>query len=600
MRHVGCFAIVVLTILCSVEKASAQDLLEVQQISNWPTPALWSLPGKVMDKAEISPEEAEAVPTAPLHFVGLTPCRLLDTRGNGFTGQYGPPALTQGSPRNFALAGQCGISPTAQAVSLNITVTNTQGPGFILIYPQGGAQPNVSTLNYVGGQTVANAAVVPLGTGGGVTVIAGVSGADLIIDTNGDYRAGVVTSVTAGAGLTGGGTGAVTLSVAAGGGVPSGSSVLGSPNDTTLVAAGFTETGFTQDFWKATTLTQAPSARTGAGGVWTGSRMIVWSGGDFTPTVFNTGAQYDPVADSWTPTSTTNAPAGRVLHAVVWTGSRMVVWGGATDVAVSNTGGIYDPVANSWLPGGTSTTNAPTARYSHTAVWTGSKMIVWGGTSDGTNGLNTGGQFDPVANSWLAGGTSLTNAPTVRTLHSAVWTGSQMIVWGGIDGSNYLDTGGLYSPGSNTWFAGGTSTTNVPSTRRSHSVVWTGSRMVVWGGNAGVNLDTGGRYDPVGNSWTATSAVGAPSARSDHSAVWTGSKMIVWGGRPNQTPGTGGLYDPAADSWFPTPTANAPAGRQGHVAVWTGSRMIVWGGSVLGTVVNTGGVYAILSLYVKN
>ena len=76
-----------------------------------------------------------------------------------------------------------------------MTVTNTQGPGFILIYPQGSAQPTVSTLNYVAGQTVANAAVVPLGTAGGITVIAGVSGADLILDTNGDYRAGVVTTL---------------------------------------------------------------------------------------------------------------------------------------------------------------------------------------------------------------------------------------------------------------------------------------------------------------------------------------------------------------------------------------------------------------------
>jgi len=70
---------------------------------------------------------------------------------------------------------------------LNITVTNTQGPGFILIYPQGGSQPTVSTLNYVAGQTVANAAIVPAGTGGGITVIAGVSGTELIIDINGYF-----------------------------------------------------------------------------------------------------------------------------------------------------------------------------------------------------------------------------------------------------------------------------------------------------------------------------------------------------------------------------------------------------------------------------
>ena len=45
--------------------------------------------------------------------------------------------------------------------------------------------------------------------------------------------------------------------------------------------------------------------------------------------------------------------------------------------AISNTGGRYNPSTNSWTP--TSTTDAPSGRYSHTAVWTGSEMIVWGG-----------------------------------------------------------------------------------------------------------------------------------------------------------------------------------------------------------------------------
>ena len=600
MRYLGCLAVVVLAILCSL-KGYAQDLPEVQQISNWPAPGLWSLSGKVMDRAEISPEAAETVPTAPLHFVGISPCRVADTRGNTFTGQYGPPALTPAG-RSMVITGQCGIPADAQAVSFNFSAVNVPAAGFLVAYPTGGAFPPVATMTYnQNTPNLSNAAVVPLGTGGAITVVAAVTNIDLVVDVNGYYRAGVVTSVTAGTGLTGGGTGAVTISVAPGGGVPSGSSVLGTPGDTTLVAAGFTETGFTQEFWKATTMTQAPSARVAPGGVWTGTKMIVWGGADFTPTYFNTGAQYDPVADSWTPTSTTNAPTARHLFSAVWTGSRMVVWGGVNiSNTLLNTGGIYDPVANSWLAGGTSTTNAPAGRLLATAVWTGSKMIVWGGGLDGTTTLNTGGQFDPVANSWLAGGTSLTNAPTARIRHTAVWTGSQMIVWGGFDGVNYLDTGGLYNPAANTWFAGGTSTTNSPFTRRSHTAVWTGSRMVIWGGYAGAATDTGARYDPVGNSWTATSVVGAPSARNDHSALWTGSKMIVWGGVPIQTPGTGGLYDPAADTWVPTPTANAPAGRNAHAAVWTGSKMIVWGGQSGATVLDSGGVYAILSLYLKN
>jgi hypothetical protein len=120
-------------------------------------------------------------------FEPVTPCRIVDTRGP--TGTFGAPALSPGVSRNFQLpAGPCaGIPAGVGAYSLNVTVTNTAGPGFIKIYPQGGSAPVVSTLNYVAGQTVANAAIVPAGTGGGITVVAGVSGADLILDINGYY-----------------------------------------------------------------------------------------------------------------------------------------------------------------------------------------------------------------------------------------------------------------------------------------------------------------------------------------------------------------------------------------------------------------------------
>ena len=75
---------------------------------------------------------------------------------------------------------------------------------------------------------------------------------------------------------------------------------------------------------------------------------------------------------------------------------------------------------------------------------------------------------------------------------------------------------------------GATSTSNAPSARYLHTAVWTGSEMIVWGGNYATN--TGGRYNPSTDSWTATSLTNAPSARADHTAVWTGSEMIVWGG----------------------------------------------------------------------
>ena len=139
----------------------------------------WTLPMQLT-------KETDA--TSPRPFIGVTPCRIVDTRGPA--GPYGAPALPASVARNFALPlGPCaGLPVGIDAYSLNITVTNTLGAGFILIYPQGGAQPNVSTLNYLAGQTIANAAIVPAGTpNAGVTVVAGVSGTDLIIDINGYF-----------------------------------------------------------------------------------------------------------------------------------------------------------------------------------------------------------------------------------------------------------------------------------------------------------------------------------------------------------------------------------------------------------------------------
>ena len=129
--------------------------------------------------------------------------------------------------------------------------------------------------------------------------------------------------------------------------------------------------------------------------------------------------------DTWTPTSMTNVPAERSGHTAVWTGSEMIVWGGHSTTMLLNTGGRYDPSTDNWTA--TSTTNAPTARSGHKAVWTGSEMIVWGAGL-----LNTGGRYNPSSDSWTA--TSTTNAPAGRVSHTAVWTGSEMIVWGGCDG----------------------------------------------------------------------------------------------------------------------------------------------------------------------
>src|SRR5438093_5479250 len=121
--------------------------------------------------------------------------------------------------------------------------------------------------------------------------------------------------------------------------------------------------------------------------------MIVW-GGRSTGGYLNTGGRYTPSTDSWVATTTTGAPAARYLHTAVWTGSEMIVWGGSDNINVTtvfNTGGRYNPSTNSWTA--TGTTNAPEARAGHTAVWTGSEMIVWGGQGASHPVLNTGGRY---------------------------------------------------------------------------------------------------------------------------------------------------------------------------------------------------------------
>src|SRR5205814_1662232 len=77
-----------------------------------------------------------------------------------------------------------------------------------------------------------------------------------------------------------------------------------------------------------------------------------------------------------------------------------------------------------------------------------------------------------------------------------------------------------------------TSTASVPTARVGHTAVWTGSEMIVWAGgdSNGVLLNTGGRYNPITDSWTATSTLGAPSPRFSHTAVWSGGAMVIWGG----------------------------------------------------------------------
>ena len=237
--------------------------------------------------------------------------------------------------------------------------------------------------------------------------------------------------------------------------------------------------------------------------------------------------------------------------------------------------------SESWTASSTAT--APSIREQHCAVWTGSEMIIWGGKVAGY--LNSGSKYNPTTDSWTA--MTTTNAPSARAGHTAIWTGSEMIVWGGINSSTFYNTGGKYNPLTDTWTS--TSLTNVPDGRGYHTAIWTGSEMIIWGGSyPGFYLNSGSKYNPFTDSWTTVSTTGAPSIRQLHSAIWTGSEMIIWGGGAGTTSNTGGKYNPITDTWTNTSLTNTPPARIQHSAIWTGTEMIIWGGW---SYTNTGGKY---------
>jgi hypothetical protein len=125
------------------------------------------------------------ISTAALEFFPLTPCRIADTRNA--TGALGGPSLGAATSRAFpVLSSSCGIPVTAKVYSLNVTAVPHGSLGFLTAWPSGESQPVVSTLNASTGAVTANAAIVPAGTGGEVSIYVS-DASDVILDVNGYF-----------------------------------------------------------------------------------------------------------------------------------------------------------------------------------------------------------------------------------------------------------------------------------------------------------------------------------------------------------------------------------------------------------------------------
>lgn len=326
--------------------------------------------------------------------------------------------------------------------------------------------------------------------------------------------------------------------------------------------------------WTSINMTNRPTFGYGNQAIWTGSKMLVLGGR-------NTGdsngelKSYDPSLNTWTTLATNNFDWISHYRAI-WTGTDLIYYGGCSiclnDYNYAEDFGKYNLGTNTWTQIVPSYTNY--TKTGHSVIWTGTKMIEYGGGKPGIETSRSGGIYDPANGTTTFFAHPVTSGTNhlIITGHHAVWTGSRMLIWG--KNSSNIVLGYLYNPDNDSW----TMMSSAPDNDvAGPNGVWTGNEFLVY---SGWNR-TGKKYNPTTDSWTIISAIGSPKKRSGHVNVWTGSKLIVFGGGEDSstsdlTRNTGGIYDLATNSWLPMSTINAPQLMYGS-AVWTGTQMIVWG-----------------------
>ena len=125
-------------------------------------------------------------------FEATPPSRLLETRtGDGLVTVDGRDAgigvREGGTVTELQIAGRGGV-PNApgsvNAVVLSVTATDARAPGFVTVFPCGGAIPTSATLNYTAGATVTNMAVSALSASGSVCLYT-MASVDLVVDLSG-------------------------------------------------------------------------------------------------------------------------------------------------------------------------------------------------------------------------------------------------------------------------------------------------------------------------------------------------------------------------------------------------------------------------------
>jgi len=303
--------------------------------------------------------------------------------------------------------------------------------------------------------------------------------------------------------------------------------------------------------------------------VWTGRQVLVFG----TYHGVSVAASFAPATGRWQRLPDAG-PAGTFppYHAV-WTGKEMLVLGQGFRKA-------FDPATRTWrqLP------DSPLLKIHEghgLVVWTGKEMIGWGGGCCG-DAFSDGVAYNPTTTKWRA----LPRGPLAGSQHPiGAWTGKELVVLVGNtdpDGKPWparFARAAAYNPTTNSWRR----IAPMPASRDGANAVWDGRELLILGGTIprgdGVPLaaKTGFAYNPRTNQWHSIAAL--PGGRIGSVSVWTGRQAVLWGGErdPDTTPlRTGIAYDPKLDRWTPIAQAPLPARIQ-PTAVWTGHQLIVWG-----------------------
>jgi N-acetylneuraminic acid mutarotase len=275
--------------------------------------------------------------------------------------------------------------------------------------------------------------------------------------------------------------------------------------------------------------------------VWTGNEMIVWGQGIH--------AAFNPVTNQWR-----RLPDSNLLKIhdgfglIAWTGRELIGWGGGCCGDAFSDGVAYNPTTNTWRK----VAPAPLAGSQHPiGAWTGRELIVLVGGFDPNgkpwpNRLARAAAYNPATNTWRR----ITPPPSAREGAIAVWDGRELLLVGGTIPARagqpplVATVGFAYNPLSNRWRR----LPPMESGRVGAAAVWTGEQLLIWGGSqtAGGGLPVipphGLAYDPKANRWSTLPQ--APLlGRLDPTGVWTGHALIVWGGqRPTTSSGGGTTY----------------------------------------------------------